>query len=174
MSIAYEVLHKPSADERDEFSEAVQLSEELRSYLTLVETRSAIDAAHVVGARSSDIQDILLPKAAELGFRSEKAGLFSKYRTSGLRPDYYRRLGQTGVIMEVERGKSLPNNMDLLDLWKCHICEEADYLFLVIPKVRQTANGGANKMFEPVVNRLSSFFVPRNFVNVEAVFVFGY
>ena len=32
--------------------------------------------------------------------------------------------------MEVERGKTTTNNMDLLDIYKCHICEEANHLFL--------------------------------------------
>jgi hypothetical protein len=117
---------------------------------------------------------VLLRKAEDLGFRSEKTGLFAKYRTSGLRPDYFLSIGKSGILMEVERGKTLPNNMDLLDLWKCHICEKADYLFLVVPQIRQTAKGGRTKMFEPVVSRLATFFVPGNYVNVEAAFVFGY
>ena len=35
--------------------------------------------------------------------------------------------------MEVERGKTTTNNMDLLDIYKCHICEEANHLFLFVP-----------------------------------------
>jgi hypothetical protein len=117
------------------------------------------------------IQDVLLRKAEKLGFRSEKKGLFAKYKTSGLRPDYFLPMGKSGIIMEVERGKTLPNNMDLLDLWKCHICEEADYRFLIVPQVRQTRKGGSTKMFRPVLSRLETFFVPDNYVNVEAVFL---
>lgn len=41
---------------------------------------------------------------------------------------------KSGIILEVERGKTLMNNMDLLDMWKCHICEHARYLFSIVPK----------------------------------------
>ena len=43
-------------------------------------------------------------------------------------------LADTGIILEVERGKTTINNMDLLDFWKCHICAHADYLFLMVPR----------------------------------------
>ena len=68
---------------------------------------------------------------------SEKQGLFATYNAPGLRPDYYREVPEhrTGIILEVERGKTTINNMDLLDLWKCHICAEAHHLFLLVPQV---------------------------------------
>jgi hypothetical protein len=171
---SFEILAKTHANLRPEYAEVCSIAADLRSYMELPEVREAIVARHVVGAKSGDIQEILLERALNLGFRPERAGLFSTYSTTGLRPDYYRPVGTSGILMEVERGKTLPNNMDLLDLWKCHICHEADYLFLVVPMVRQTASGGATRMFDPVVSRLRSFFVPRNYVNVEAVFVYGY
>ena len=43
--------------------------------------------------------------------------------------------------MEVERGKTVLNNMDLLDVWKCHICESANYLFLIVPQMRHDGAG---------------------------------
>ena len=46
---------------------------------------------------------------------------------------YYLDLDETGIILEVERGKTTINNMDLLDFWKCHICVHAHYLILVVP-----------------------------------------
>ena len=76
--------------------------------------------------------------------------------------------------MEVERGKTTNNNMDLLDVWKCHICEEANYLFLLIPNVRQNGKGGKTQTFSPVVKRLHSFFIKENYINVNAIFIFGY
>ena len=51
-----------------------------------------------------------------------------------LRPDYYRPLETSGILLEVERGKTTTNNMDLLDFWKCHLCRHADYLFLMVPQ----------------------------------------
>jgi hypothetical protein len=61
--------------------------------------------------------------------------------------------------------------MDPSDLWKCQICAEADYLFLIAPQVRQTESGLTTAMLDPVVARLSTFFVPENHVDAEAVFV---
>jgi hypothetical protein len=63
--------------------------------------------------------------------------------------------------------------MDLYDLWKCHICRHAEYLFLVVPKNLPHTP----KAFERVHTRLSYFFDPgrpKNYVNVGAVFLFGY
>ena len=116
----------------------------------------------------------MLQNALELGFQSERKGLFANYEVSALRPDYYRAVDKSGVLLEVERGKTITNNMDLLDLWKCHICDYASYLFLVVPKFRPSANGSSMRHFSHVCKRLSPFFEERNYVNVDAVFVFGY
>jgi len=64
----------------------------------------------------------------------------------------------------------------MLDIWKCHICDKADYLFLVVPKeLRQNHhNFSSYKVYDMVCNRLESFFVKRNYINVKALFVFGY
>ena len=42
-------------------------------------------------------------------------------------------IGESGIILEVERGKTTINNMDLLDFWKCHICSYAHGLYLLVP-----------------------------------------
>lgn len=76
--------------------------------------------------------------------------------------------------MEVERGKTKANNMDLLDVWKCHICKTANCLFLIVPIVRQTEKGKSEIIFESVFKRLSVFFQLKNHINVDAVFLFGY
>lgn len=97
------------------------------------------------------------------------------YETSALRPDYFRAVGDTGILLEVERGKTTINNMDLLDFWKCHLCEHANYLFLVVPmELRQNPAMPPRREYATVVKRLSSFFVPRNYTNVRGLFVFGY
>lgn len=133
-----------------------------------------INETHKVNATSHKIQDIFIDKCIELGFSSEKKGLFSDYKTPQLRPDYYKVINNTGIIMEVERGKTIMNNMDMLDVWKCHICKEADYLLLIVPIIRQTNSGGKTKTFEPVVNRIDSFFREENFINVKGCFIIGY
>lgn len=70
-------------------------------------------------------------------------------------------LGATGIILEVERGKTTINNMDLLDFWKCHICAYADYLFLMVPvELRQNDTMTARREFASVAKRLRTFFEP--------------
>jgi hypothetical protein len=64
--------------------------------------------------------------------------------------------------------------MDLLDLWKCHLCSYADFLYLIVPVERRSWDGKVIRAFDGVSRRLSTFFEPRNYVNVEAVFIFGY
>ena len=95
-----------------------------------------------------------------------KKGLFKDYKTRALRPDYFKKLSNGGILMEVERGKTITNNMDLLDLWKCHICEEANHLFLIVPlAVSRTPN-----IYNYVGNRVDSFFKEKNYINVDSQF----
>ena len=68
---------------------------------------------NVKGAHSDQIKNILLKKARELGFKSEKQGLFRNYSVN-YRPDYFRPLGKSGIILEVERGRTVNNNNDFL------------------------------------------------------------
>ncbi len=148
----------------------------LKSFLDQDDIRRLIKETHKVGAKSSDIEKILESKLQELGFESQKKRLFSEYTTSGIRPDFYKPLGvNTGILIEVERGKTITNNMDILDVWKCHICKYSNYLFLVVPIVRQTKKKRETTTFETVVNRLKSFYdSEQNYINVDAIFVFGY
>lgn len=113
-------------------------------------------------------------KLSDLGSRANGQACFESYACSGIRPDYFRPIGGSGILLEVERGKILANNMDILDLWKCHICPEADYLFLVVPKHRPTHGGKNEPILDRVYDRLETFFQPQNAINVEAVFLFGY
>jgi hypothetical protein len=92
-----------------------------------------------------------------------------------LRPDYFLPLGDTGVLIEVERGKTTINNMDLLDFWKCHICAHAHYLILLVPtELRQNPTMSPRREFVTVRNRLASFFEDGNYTNVRGLFLFGY
>ena len=84
-------------------------------------------------------------------------------------------IGDTGIILEVERGKTTINNMDLLDFWKCHICAHADYLILLVPEeLRQNETMTARREFVSVRKRLATFFEPQNYTNVRGLFLFGY
>jgi hypothetical protein len=175
MDVKYKILHKENTENDPDFLEVKKLAKELLAFMNLPEISQKINDTHKVNAKSGEIQNILLKKMNELGFRSEKKGLFNKYKTSALRPDYYKKLGQNkGIIMEVERGKTIANNMDMLDIWKCHICEEANYLFLIVPQIRQTGKGTNDVIYDKIIDRLESFFYKNNYINMEAVVIFGY
>ena len=174
MAVEYALMAKHGLDGDESFRIVAALATQLREHLDREDVQSEIRKRHVIGASSVAIQEVILERAGELGFQNEKTGLFSKYEVPGLRPDYYRAVGDTGVLLEVERGKTTTNNMDLLDLWKCHICDRASYLFLVVPRERPSANGSVLRHFKQVSRRLGTFFDPKNYVNVDAVHLFGY
>ena len=174
MAIEYTLLKKHGLDGDVDFRLVADLAGQLREYLDREEVQQEIRSRHVLGASSVGIQNVILQRAQELGFQSEKKGLFAGYKVPGLRPDYYCPVGTTGILLEVERGKTTTNNMDLLDFWKCHICDQASYLFLVVPQERPSANGSVLRHFLQASKRLSTFFEPRNYANVDAVHLFGY
>ncbi|MBD2699837.1 hypothetical protein IC229_04265 [Spirosoma sp. BT702] len=174
MTNELKILSKPRIHNRSDYIKAVSIAIKLNNHLNEDEIIARVSEKHIPHANSREIQDILLLKALQLGFLSEKRGIFKGLATSQLRPDYFLKIDDTsGIIMEVERGRTIANNMDLLDLWKCHICPYANYLFLIVPKIRQSTNGSSD-VFPKVVRRLSTFFTESNFTNVDAVFVFGY
>jgi hypothetical protein len=131
-------------------------------------------AANQPGRSSGEVQNVFLKQARELGFRDESKGLFKEY-TSALRPDYFLPLADTGIILEVERGKTTINNLDLLDFWKCQICAHADYLFLLVPReLRQNPTMSPRREFATVSKRLATFFEPGNYTNVRGLCLLGY
>lgn len=150
---------------------ATVLHEEMRAARVV----AALAAIPEIRGTSHAVDAILTPIATRLGFESQKKDLFSTYPTR-LRPDWYRPLGKQGsggILLEVERGKALANNMDLLDLWKCHICREAHHLFLVVPlQVKRTRT--VEIVYDRVVKRMQTFVEPGNKVNVATISVFGY
>ncbi len=157
------------------YGEVRRLSDLLLAHLIEPNAQERIAAANVANASSSKVQDTFLPYATDLGFRSEAKGLFSSGLNPGLRPDYYYPLDESGILLEVERGKTTINNMDLLDLWKCHVCEHADYLFLLVPQILvQSELRPPTRPYQAVVKRMASFFDPKNYTNVRALHVFGY
>jgi len=169
--IKTEIFHKPGIENRSDFIKAKEIANHLSDFINQTAIQDKIQVTHKLNARSGDIQDIFIDKAMELGFASEKKELFESYQ---LRPDYYLPITKgTGIIMEVERGKTLANNMDLLDVWKCHICKEANILFLIVPQIRHNSTG-QSKIYNTVLRRIGSFFETENQINVDAVFVFGY
>jgi hypothetical protein len=149
------------------------VAEQLRSALDTVEVRGALTAIPAIGGTSHQVDAVVRPHAERLGFSSQRRTLFAEYPVS-LRPDWYRPLGrQSGILLEIERGKAVTNNMDLLDLWKCHICLHAHHLIIMVPNV-VVRSYGVERVYPRVVARLATFFSPGNETNVRSIAVFGY
>ena len=140
---------------KSELKEILKISNIIEEYLNQKEVNQRIQNSNVKGTDSQVIQKIIEEIAVPLGFKNEKQGLFKKYKDSGLRPDFYKKIGKNGILMEVERGKTTTNNMDLLDIYKCHICKEANHLFLFVP-----IEVGTQKTYIKVfVKKLRIFFM---------------
>jgi hypothetical protein len=138
------------------------------------EVAGAVRDANQPGRSSSAVQAVFVRQAMALGFVDESRTLFDGYE-SALRPDYFKPMGSTGILLEVERGKTTMNTMDILDFWKCHICEHADYLFLMVPsELRQNQTMAPRREFASVLRRLSTFFRPGNETNVRGLVLIGY
>ena len=159
----------------DQWTKVKSIADQVESHLKTKKIRARIAEANQPGASSSDVQSVLLEHATSLGFRDEAEGLFRSYKNKRLRPDYFLDIGGTGVILEIERGKTNQNNMDFLDFWKCHICEHAHYLFLMVPEeLRQNSGGSVFRPYDVTRSHLGSFFKPRNYTNVRGLVLFGY
>ena len=162
----------------DEWKEVKRLSNKLYKFLSDPTTSNEIDLVTQSGVSSHKIQDIILNISEKIGFSSEKKGLFSTYENTKLRPDFYKKIFDTGIIIEVEKGRTNQNNNDLLDFWKCHICEGVNYLFLFVPitliQNEQDKITQGKKPFRTTCNHMTSFFKEENYTNVRGVVVFGY
>lgn len=157
-----------------EWQQVLALAQRLLGVLNEPAMLASIAAANRPKGSSAEVQAAFREPAERLGFHSERKGLFAE-SISGLRPDYYMPFGDTGILLEVERGKTTTNNMDLLDFWKCHISGNANYLFLLVPKALQHNDGMTpKKEYATVARRLAQFFVPGKYTNVRGLCLFGY
>ena len=156
-----------------ETREVRRLAGELQTALSAADIDRALRAIPAIGGSSHEVDAAISGCLEAAGFSGQRRDLFAGYPVSGLRPDWYRPIGTSGILLEVERGKTVANNMDLLDLWKCHICVEARHLFLIVPRIL-TRTAGVEQVFTRVVDRLQLFFRPGNEVNVLSAAVFGY
>lgn len=172
--MSYKKFSKNPGNIPDESELVSSIAKQLRDYMDTDLFRTRIEKVHKPNGNSQQIQSVFEKMLHELGFESEKKGLFMKCAVPSLRPDFHMKVGKSGILVEVERGKTIANNMDILDIWKCHLCDKADFLFLIVPCVRVSQNGKPNKVFERVSKRIDTFFNPANYVNIEAVHLFGY
>ena len=80
------------------------------------EIQNMLCDTHKLHAKSGELLDIISNKTMELGFTSEKNGLFNNLSVIQIRSDYYRKMeSKSVIIIEMERGKTLAGNMNLLD-----------------------------------------------------------
>ncbi len=158
----------------DEWRAVDAIARRLLVDLSLPASIELLASANRPGVSSAEVQATFRGPAEALGSQTERKGLFST-SIAGLRPDYFLRLGETGILLEVERGKTTTNNMDLLDFWKCHICGVAAYLFLLVPIALQHNHSMApKKELASVKRRLGQFFERGNYTNVRGLCLFGY
>jgi hypothetical protein len=158
----------------DEWKQVASIADDLQGHLTTDEALARIREANQPGRSSAVVQATFGEFVRDLGFESERVGLFGAAEFA-LRPDYFLKLGDTGILLEVERGKTTINNMDLLDFWKCHLCRHANYLFLLVPlALRQNPTMSPRNEFAAVSRRMQSFFVAGNYTNVRGLCLFGY
>lgn len=150
------------------------LADRLHQHLGTEPLLALLTQANQPRGSSATVQATFREFMHDLGFESERKGLFSADEFA-LRPDYFLELPESGILLEVERGKTTINNMDILDFWKCHLCRHAHYLFLVVPlALRQNPTMSPRKEFAMVARRLQRFFVPGNYTNVRGLCLFGY
>jgi hypothetical protein len=174
-SESYRVFRRSDLVESHNLNETLKASRQVSEILKDQKVKDAIAEVHKFRASSHAVQKSIVSQMESLGFVSEKKGLFASYKVSGIRPDYFKSLSGGGILFEVERGKTIANNMDLLDVWKTHLCLEAKHLFLMVPNVRVTEKGGSQKIFNTVENRIETFFLSeRKPIDVDTVHLFGY
>lgn len=174
MRIKLQKYVQDSLAHSDEWSRISGLADDLYAHLSTEDALARIEDANQPGKSSAAVQATFGEFAHRLGFENEKVGLFGSSEFA-LRPDYFLRMGDTGVLLEVERGKTTINNMDLLDFWKCHLCRHAHYLFLLVPlALRQNTTMSPRDEFGAVARRLRPFFERGNYTNVRGVCLFGY
>jgi len=174
-TVELKAFHLPEMTGTAELAEVDAIARRLHAHLNSADALRRIEEANLPGKSSQEVQAVFRTFVQDLGFIDESRGLFEEYENSALRPDYFLRLRDTGILLEVERGKTTINNMDLLDFWKCHLCSHASYLFLVVPRtLRQNATMRPRNEFATVAKRLATFFTPRNRTNVRGLFLYGY
>ena len=163
-------------DELASLESVSQLANQLR--VALDNEAVAIDLAHVHGASSAAVQLIVSSILKDrLGFDEEVLLTPEDGIVSRPRPDFYYRIGPgEGVVAEVERGGTVTNNHDLKDIWKTHIAQDAQHLFLIVPNSNWRESGlPRERPFLRVTHRMGAFFGdPRREIDVLSCHVFGY
>jgi hypothetical protein len=132
-------------DEQRELEHVDQLAANLRGSLESIAEQ--IFAVHIHNAQSKAVQDLVAERLrVDLEFAEERILDPQQGFVSRARPDWYFDLGGgRGVLAEVELGGTVTNNHDLKDLWKTHMAEEAQHLFLIVPVQNVNQAGAARE-----------------------------
>lgn len=149
---------------------ARQTASELAVLICELQTTSEFASANQLGASSGQIQALLAPCLHSLGYLSEQR---SRQGLAEFRPDFEKTVGDVSILVEIERGKTTDNNMDMLDLWKAHIHPSAGHLVLVVPVWYQTSKH-IKRTFHTVCRRMEPFFEPGFATNVKSLHIVGY
>ncbi|SRR5216684_9298014 len=165
----YYEFHRSDRDAL-EYAGVARIARSIYEYTQLKQVSEKIEFANQPNKHSDDVKSCIGDHAEKLGFQGNKPGLFSDYGTKNVCPDFYLSLSDgRGIICEVEKSRTIENNNDILDLWKCHICRDAQYLFLMVPRFYRSG-----QVYTKVLKRLEPFFREGNYVNIYGLFVMGY
>ncbi len=151
-----------------EFARSVAKAVGTELWRFALEEAESYIAATGFGITSGKVQAQIEILLQDLGFLKD-VGV--RVAEAGFQPDFLHV--ERKVLVEVERGKTIDNNMDMLDFWKCHIHESAAHLILVVPVWYQISKS-LQATFPRVCRRLEPMFEPRNYTNVRSLNIVGY
>lgn len=130
--------------------------------------KSEITLLNNKGTSSKQVQDYIFEGVIKsLGYGSE-------IRQGQFIPDFIKETANFGIMIEVERGKTINNNMDFIDFWKCHINRKANMLILIVPQRVPRAKDKSMNIYSFVLRRMEPLFEEQNYTNVKALSVIPY
>ncbi len=153
--------------------ETAKITEQLVDRIEEVFGSEGYLASVAHGASSSVFQALVEPILASNGFSSE---IGHSVADASFKPDFVKNTEQYSIMVEVERGKTLDNNMDMLDMWKCHIHPSTRHLILMVPiwYEKQGNSPSCTSTFSRVCRRMAPFFAEGNETNVHSLHIIGY
>ena len=69
-----------------------RIAQKFHDYLSSPKIQDSLNAINIPNAKSQKVEERITPFAQEIGFSSQKKGLFEKYKVSKLTPDYYMQI----------------------------------------------------------------------------------
>lgn len=128
------------------------------------------DLATSHGANSSQVEGLVSSSLVAQGFQRQVP---ARVGLAEFRADFGLISDNDGILVEIERGRTLDNNMDMIDFWKCHIHPTAHHLVLVVPIWYRT-NRGVTQSFSRVCKRLHPMSEQGFETNVWSLCIVGY